>query len=98
MSLVPYDDRDGFIWMDGIMSPWRDVKVHVLTHGLHYGRAGEVQRRTTGAAGHLEDVMAGRDVEPGDEAVVLGHRHPAVLPDVHAVRGRKCQRWYCRAV
>ena len=36
MSLVPYDDRDGFIWMDGIMSPWRDVKVHVLTHGLHY--------------------------------------------------------------
>jgi branched-chain amino acid aminotransferase len=36
MSLVPYDDRDGFIWMDGAMAPWRDVKVHVLTHALHY--------------------------------------------------------------
>jgi branched-chain amino acid aminotransferase len=36
MSLVPYDDRDGFIWMDGAMTPWRDVKVHVLTHALHY--------------------------------------------------------------
>ena len=36
MSLVPYDDRDGFIWMDGTMVPWRDAKVHVLTHALHY--------------------------------------------------------------
>jgi len=36
MSLVPYDDRDGFIWMDGALAPWRDVKVHVLTHALHY--------------------------------------------------------------
>ena len=36
MSLVPYDDRDGFIWMDGTMAPWRDAKVHVLTHALHY--------------------------------------------------------------
>ncbi len=36
MSLVPYDDRDGFIWMDGSLVPWRDAKVHVLTHALHY--------------------------------------------------------------
>jgi branched-chain amino acid aminotransferase len=36
MSLVPYDDRDGFIWLDGTMMPWRDAKVHVLTHALHY--------------------------------------------------------------
>ncbi len=31
------DDRDGVIWSDGIMVPWRDAKVHVLTHTLHYG-------------------------------------------------------------
>ena len=31
-----YDDRDGFIWMDGALVPWRDAKVHVLTHALHY--------------------------------------------------------------
>jgi branched-chain amino acid aminotransferase len=30
-------DRDGVIWMDGEMVPWRDAKVHVLTHTLHYG-------------------------------------------------------------
>mgnify|MGYP006299849129 CR=1 FL=1 len=32
-----YDDRDGWIWMDGEWLPWRDAKVHVLTHALHYG-------------------------------------------------------------
>lgn len=30
-------DRDGFIWFDGELIPWRDAKVHVLTHTLHYG-------------------------------------------------------------
>ena len=36
MALVPFDDRDGLIWFDGVMMPWRDAKIHVLTHGLHY--------------------------------------------------------------
>jgi len=36
MVLVPFDDRDGMIWMDGAMVPWRDAKLHVLSHGLHY--------------------------------------------------------------
>jgi branched-chain amino acid aminotransferase len=31
------DDQDGWIWLDGEMVPWRDAKVHVLTHTLHYG-------------------------------------------------------------
>jgi branched-chain amino acid aminotransferase len=35
-DLIPFHDRDGFIWMDGALVPWRDAKVHVLTHGLHY--------------------------------------------------------------
>ena len=30
-------DRDGFIWFDGELVPWREAKVHVLTHTLHYG-------------------------------------------------------------
>lgn len=30
-------DRDGWIWMDGQFVPWRDAKIHVLTHTLHYG-------------------------------------------------------------
>ncbi len=38
-DLVPYHDRDGLIWMDGALGPWRDAKVHVLTHALHYASA-----------------------------------------------------------
>jgi len=36
MAMAGYDDRDGFIWMDGKLVPWRDAKVHLLTHALHY--------------------------------------------------------------
>jgi branched-chain amino acid aminotransferase len=39
MALIPFDDRDGLIWFDGEMVPWRDAKLHVLTHGLHYASA-----------------------------------------------------------
>lgn len=38
MAITPsMADRDGFIWMDGKMVDWRDAKIHVLTHTLHYG-------------------------------------------------------------
>ncbi|MFZ6763863.1 branched-chain amino acid aminotransferase [Pseudoroseomonas sp. WGS1072] len=39
MSLVPFDDRDGWIWFDGRMVPWREAGLHVLSHGLHYASA-----------------------------------------------------------
>ncbi|HVB67736.1 MAG TPA: branched-chain amino acid aminotransferase [Acetobacteraceae bacterium] len=39
MALVPFDDRDGFIWWDGALVPWREAKLHVLSHGLHYASA-----------------------------------------------------------
>jgi branched-chain amino acid aminotransferase len=39
MALVPFDDRDGMIWWDGAFVPWRDAKLHVLSHGLHYASA-----------------------------------------------------------
>ncbi|WP_127902118.1 branched-chain amino acid aminotransferase [Solirhodobacter olei] len=31
-----YDDRDGWIWMDGKLVPWREANVHILTHAMHY--------------------------------------------------------------
>jgi len=37
MALVPFDDRDGWIWVDGDFVPWRAAKTHILTHALHYG-------------------------------------------------------------
>lgn len=36
MALIPFDDRDGFIWLDGKMVSWREAKTHILCHGLHY--------------------------------------------------------------
>jgi branched-chain amino acid aminotransferase len=36
MATQPYDDRDGSLWYDGRLVPWRDARTHVLTHGLHY--------------------------------------------------------------
>ncbi len=36
MSGPAFDDRDGLIWFNGNLIPWRDANVHVLTHGLHY--------------------------------------------------------------
>ena len=35
--MASFADRDGWIWFDGEMVPWRDAKIHVLTHTLHYG-------------------------------------------------------------
>ncbi|SIQ73902.1 MULTISPECIES: branched-chain amino acid aminotransferase [Acidiphilium] len=39
MSLIPFDDRDGMIWWDGALRPWREANLHVLSHGLHYASA-----------------------------------------------------------
>ncbi len=36
MEAKPFDDRDGVIWFNGKMVPWRDARIHVLSHALHY--------------------------------------------------------------
>ncbi len=51
MALIPFDDRDGMIWWDGALVPWRDAKLHVLTHGLHYASA--VFEGERAYAGHI---------------------------------------------
>ena len=35
-DVIPFDQRDGSLWYDGKLVPWKDAKTHVLTHGLHY--------------------------------------------------------------
>ena len=37
MQMIPFDKRDGFIWINGYFEKWSEAKVHVLNHGLHYG-------------------------------------------------------------
>jgi branched-chain amino acid aminotransferase len=59
MALVPFDDRDGFIWVDGAMVPWRDARLHVLTHGLHYASGVFEGERAYG--GHVFKLRAHTD-------------------------------------
>ena len=51
-----FDDRDGWIWLDGELVPWRDARVHVLTHALHYASSVfEGQRAYNGQIFKLND-------------------------------------------
>ena len=36
MKIIPFDKREGFIWYNGQFLPWKDARLHVLNHGLHY--------------------------------------------------------------
>nr|MDA8252256.1 branched-chain amino acid aminotransferase [Rhodospirillales bacterium] len=56
MALVPFDDRDGQIWFDGVMVPWREARLHVLSHGLHY--ASGVFEGERAYAGHIFKLRA----------------------------------------
>ena len=37
MQMIPFDKRDGHIWVDGFFKKWNESTVHILNHGLHYG-------------------------------------------------------------
>ena len=39
MAAETFDNRDGWIWLDGHLVHWRDAKIHILTHALHYASA-----------------------------------------------------------
>lgn len=59
MAETSYDKLDGVIWFDGEMVPWADAKMHVLTHGLHYGSCVfEGERAYGGAIFKLEEHTA----------------------------------------
>jgi branched-chain amino acid aminotransferase len=36
-EIIPFDQRDGFIWYNGELVAWQNAQIHVLNHGLHYG-------------------------------------------------------------
>jgi branched-chain amino acid aminotransferase len=51
-----YNDRDGFIWHDGALKPWREANIHILTHAMHYASAVfEGQRAYGGTIFRLSD-------------------------------------------
>lgn len=81
MALVPFDDRDGWIWWDGALVPWRDAKLHVLTHGLHYASAVfEGERAYNGHIFRLRD-HTNRLIKSGQ---ILGFEIPFTAEQIDA--------------
>ena len=78
-DLLPFDDRDGFIWYDGRLVPWRDAKLHVLTHGLHYASCVfEGERVYSGHIFHHEQ----HNERLINSARILGFEIPASMDDL----------------
>lgn len=84
MALVPFDDRDGVIWLDGVLVPWRDARLHVLTHALHYASAVFEGERAYGGqvfheAEHTDRLMASARIMgfeiPWSAAQIIEARH-----------------------
>ncbi len=80
MAMLPFDDRDGVIWLDGELVPWRDCKIHVLSHALHYASSvfegersygGEVFKMTE----HHERLRT--------SAEVMGFKLPYSVPEIN---------------
>jgi branched-chain amino acid aminotransferase len=79
MSVIPFDDRDGFIWYDGRLVPWRDAKLHVLTHALHYASCVfEGERVYNGSVFRLDD----HNERLHNSARILGFEVPASMDDL----------------
>ena len=80
-GVIPFDDRDGFIWYDGELTPWRDAKVHVLTHGLHYGSCVFEGERVYGGKVFKLTEHSERLVKSGE---ILGMQVPYTAAEIDA--------------
>ncbi|MGC9268890.1 branched-chain amino acid aminotransferase [Acidiphilium sp.] len=81
MSLIPFDDRDGMIWWDGALRPWREANLHVLSHGLHYASAVfEGERAYAGNIFRLRD-HTNRLIQSGK---ILGFDIPYTAAEIDA--------------
>lgn len=96
----PYDDRDGWIWMDGKLVPWRDAKIHVLTHALHYGSAVFEGERVYGGKVFKLREHSQRLIDSGK---ILGFDVPMTVEDIdratnETVAANKMKDGYVRPI
>lgn len=80
MADAAYHDRDGYIWMDGEFVDWREAKVHVLTHSLHYG-SGVFE----GARAYEGEIYALHDHSQRllNSAKYLGYEIPSTVDEIN---------------
>ncbi|MBY0430139.1 MAG: branched-chain amino acid aminotransferase [Rhodospirillales bacterium] len=81
MAVIPFDDRDGFIWYDGKLVPWREVKLHVLSHALHYGSCVFEGERVYGGNVFKLTEHSRRLVDSGE---ILGFKVPYSTEEIDA--------------
>lgn len=79
-GIIPFDDRNGSLWFDGKLVPWREAKTHVLTHGLHYASCVfEGERMYSGRIYKLEEHTS----RLFDSAAILGMKIPYTQDDIN---------------
>ncbi|MCP5367648.1 MAG: branched-chain amino acid aminotransferase [Hyphomicrobiales bacterium] len=88
MADTPFDDRDGFIWYNGEMVPWREAKLHVLTHALHYASSVFEGERSYGGTIFKLTEHSQRLV---DSAKALGFSIPYSVAEIDAACIETCK-------
>jgi branched-chain amino acid aminotransferase len=81
MSILPFDQREGVIWMNGELVPWKDAKIHVLSHGLHYASAVFEGERAYGGEIFKLTEHSQRLIE---SAEILDMKIPYTVPEIDA--------------
>jgi branched-chain amino acid aminotransferase len=89
MATQTFDDRDGWIWFDGQMVEWREAKVHVLTHALHYASAVFEGERAYG--GHIFK-SADHSRRLKESARVLDFEVPWSVAEIDAAKSEVLKR------
>ncbi|HEB79536.1 MAG TPA: branched-chain amino acid aminotransferase, partial [Rhodospirillales bacterium] len=86
--MASFDDRDGLIWYDGEMVPWREAKLHVLTHALHYASAVFEGERSYG--GEIFKLTEHSE-RLANSAKILGFDLPYSVAEIDEANRQVCQ-------
>jgi branched-chain amino acid aminotransferase len=100
MDMRTYDDRDGFIWFDGELVDWRDARVHILTHAMHYASAVFEGQRAYGGRVFKLSEHSQRLI---DSAQILGFEIPWTREEIDAacvatMEANKLENCYMRPI
>jgi branched-chain amino acid aminotransferase len=88
MSAPSFDDRDGLIWLNGKMVDWRDAKIHVLSHALHY--ASSVFEGVRSYGGNIFKLTE-HSQRLIDSAALLGFKIPYSLEEINTACINTCK-------
>ncbi|GAA0567475.1 branched-chain amino acid aminotransferase [Rhizomicrobium electricum] len=87
-DVIPFDMRDGSLWFDGKLIPWKDAKVHVLTHGLHYASCVfEGERMYSGRIYKLKE----HTERLFESARILGIKIPYAIDEINKACMEACE-------